>query len=348
MSGSGADPEFFSSQDAVRARIIRFMYRRMPPLHALAAFEAAARHGSFARAAGELYLTHSAVSHRIRMLEQHLETRLFYRLNRQVSLTPQGEAFLVTVRDALARLHAAASGLRDSARRALRVSVMPAFAASWLIHRLGDFYRSYPDIDLELQTTARLVSFRSGEADIGVRYGPGDWPGLESALLFSDHVFPVASPEYLASVPAIAGPADLTQCVLLRHRRLPWRPWFDAAGLHCDEPASGPVFSDVGFMIDACASGQGIALARSTLAAPHIDSGRLRRLTDVAAASEWHFFVVHTPEAGLRPEVAAFRSWLVDRARACPGGSIDTGCLGADRGQGAAAKIITTAVPAST
>src|SRR5690606_115783 len=124
-------------------------YRRTPPLHALTAFEAVARHASFSKAAQELYLTHSAISHRIRLLEEHLGTQLFLRLGRQVVLTPRGEAFLAVVREALTRLHRATSRLKEHNRRSLRVSVLPAFASAWLIQRLGDFYRSYPDIDLD-------------------------------------------------------------------------------------------------------------------------------------------------------------------------------------------------------
>lgn len=287
----------------------------MPPLHALAAFEAVARHRSFSKAAEELFLTHSAVSHRIRILEEHLDTQLFLRVSKQVVLSAKGEAFLETVRETLMRLHAASSSLRRNARRLLRISVLPAFAAGWLIQRLGDFYRTQPDVELEIQTTGQLANLRAGEGDVGIRFGAGDWPGLVGHKLFTESMYPVASPEYLAGAGPVQDPADLAGKTFLRHRMLAWKPWFDAARLDWPEPASGPVFSDMGFLLEAAISGHGIALARSTLTTAHLDSGRLVQLTDVVAPSDWSFYVVHVPEAASRPEVLAFTTWITATAK---------------------------------
>lgn len=293
-------------------------YRKTPPLHALTAFEAVARHESFSKAALELYLTHSAISHRIRVLEEHLGAQLFLRLNKKVALTPRGEAFLSVVREALTKLHHAASRLKAHGRRTLRVSVLPAFASTWLIQRLGDFYRSHPDIDLEIQATGQLANLRSGEVDVGIRYGAGDWPGLRAERLFADVVYPVASPEYLASHPPIRSPEQLQEAVLLRNRRLPWKPWFDAAGLDWPEPSAGPIYSDVGLMLEAAAIGQGVALARHVLVTAQVKEGRLVRLTDVVAPSQWHFYVAFSPEALQRDEVTAFVHWVLERAQGEP------------------------------
>lgn len=298
--------------------MVRMLYRRTPPLHALTAFEAAARHESFSKAAAELYLTHSAISHRIRILEEDLGVRLFLRLNKKVVLTPKGEAFLAVVRDALTKLHQATSQVKKHTRRRLRVSVLPAFASSWLIQRLGDFYRSCPDIDLEIQATGQLANLKSGEVDVGIRYGAGDWPGLRAERLFSDVVYPVASPEYLASRRSIRTPEELQGAVLLRNPRLPWKPWFQAAGLDWPEPTSGPIYSDVGLMLEAAAIGQGVALARHVLVTEPIQEGRLMRLTDVIAPSHWHFYLAFAPQALEREEVTAFVHWILERAQSEP------------------------------
>ena len=296
----------------------RVTFRKMPPLHALAAFEAAARLKSFGKAAQELCLTQSAVSHRIRLLEKHLQTRLFLRLSKQVALTPKGEAFLVTVREALVRLHEASASLRENARRLVRVSVLPAFASNWLIQRVGEFYRRHPDIDLEIHTTAQLANLKAGEADIGVRFGPRPSAELVAHQLFVEYMFPVASPAYLEAFGRICEPQDLKDAVLLRNPRLPWRRWFDAAGLGWPEPAAGPVFSDVGFMLEAAASGQGVALARSSLAQDALAAGQLVRVARVVTPSDWNFFLVHLPGGESRPELAAFSRWILDTARHAP------------------------------
>lgn len=292
------------------------MFHRFPPLHTLAAFEATARHLSFAKAAEELFLSHSAVSHRIRILEEHLDTQLFLRLNRQVVLTPKGETFLLTVRDTLMRLHHAVAALRQNACPVLRISVLPAFAAGWLIQHVGAFHRLHPEIDLEIQTTGELVNLAAGEADLGIRFGPGHWPGLVLTKLFTEYMFPVASPEYLGQIGGISEPAQLQGAVLLRHRRLPWKPWFDVAGLKWEEPAVGPTYSDMGVMIEAAASGHGVALGRSTLTAAHLKAGRLVRLTEIAAPSDWSFYLAHGPDAEKRAEVLAFKSWIMEAASA--------------------------------
>lgn len=294
------------------------MFRKIPPLHSLTAFECAARHQSFAKAAEELFLTHSAVSHRIRVLEEHVGTQLFLRMNKQVVLTSKGTIFLETVRDILVQLQAASARLRHSARSLLRISVLPAFAAGWLIQRVGDFHRLHPDIELEFQSTQELVSLKARQADVAIRFGAGEWPGLVVEKLFDEWMFPVASPEYLEQFGEVDSPERLEGAVLLRHRLLTWKPWFEVAGLSWAEPAVGPLYSDLGLMLEAAVCGQGIALARSSLIAAHLKSGRLLQLTDFIAPSEWSFYLAYAPEAAVRPEVMQFAAWILDAARNAP------------------------------
>jgi LysR family transcriptional regulator, glycine cleavage system transcriptional activator len=210
----------------------------LPPLHAITAFEAISRHGTFARAAAELFLTDSAVSHRIRALETRLGSRLFERSSHGTQLTAEGTAFLAEVKVALAALQAGAARIGKNRSTVVRLSVLPAFASGWLIQRMGSFHRRHPDIELDISTTSQLANVKAGEADAAVRYGLGPWPGTEADRLFEDVVFPAASPEYLGTVPPIHAPGDLQGVVFLRHRLLPWRRWFAAAGLDWPEPTS--------------------------------------------------------------------------------------------------------------
>lgn len=291
------------------------MFRRLPPLHALAAFEAAARHQSFTKAAEELCLTHSAVSHRIRQLEESLGTKLFLRLNRNILLTPAGSQFLETVRESLHKLQSASSRLSSGGRSAVRISVAPAFASQWLAHRIGDFQARHPKIDLEIQTTSHMVNLRTEDVAVGVRFGDGQWPGTHCVKLFSDEFAPVCSPAYLDKVGPIRAPEDLKRAVLLRNSRVPWKEWFDAVGLDWEEPASGPLFAEVNLLLDAAVNGAGVALAGRVLTTAGLRSGRLVKVLEATALSRRAFYAVCLPENLQKPEVAALIEWLVAEAR---------------------------------
>lgn len=289
-------------------------FRRLPPLNALSAFEAVARHRSFTKAAGELYLTHSAVSQRVTQLETHLKTRLFARSTRGVELTPEGARYLESVREALSTLSVAADRLSEAEPQPLRLSVVPVFASNWLIYRLRSFHRLHPDIELDIQTATSMANIKSGEVDVGLRWGKGDWPDLEKVKLFSDELFPVCSEAYLKEIDALRGPADLQRAVLLRHALQRWKPWFAEAGLDWPEPGGGPLFNDGALMLQAAIHGQGVALGRRILADSLIEQGLLVRLFDISAFVEEGFYVVYAEESLKRPEVAAFVSWIASVA----------------------------------
>lgn len=293
------------------------MFRKLPSFHALAAFEAVARHQSFARAARELCVTESAVSHRIRTLEQHFSARFFVRTRRAVTLTAQGTCLLGAVLEALCTLQDACTRLERNTRKTVRLSVGPAFARNWLLERLGSFYRLHRDVDLEINAVKlaqrdKLACLKSGEADMAIRYGEeSDWPGSGCFELIRSEVFPVCSLSYRAALGEAPQPRALLDATLLRLPRQPWKPWFRAAGLACEEPDHGPLFSDAGLMLEAAAKGQGVALARSALADEYLDSGRLARLFDVSIPSDCAYYAVCLPEVAARPEVASFIEWLV-------------------------------------
>jgi len=289
-------------------------------LNALTAFEAVARLQSFARAADELCLTHGAVSHRIRLLESFYGARLLLRRGGTVTLTTKGAYLLTSVLDALSVLRDASQRVSD-ARPIVTVSAGPSSAHYWLIMRLGEFYRDNPDIDLEISATKlnkqkKRVSIESGEVDVALRYGSmEEWSGLDCVKLMDVQLFPVCSPSYRATLGGLSTTADLRKGIFLRLPHEPWKPWFTAAGLDWPEPASGSIFGDASLMLDAAASGQGIALARSVLVEHDLASGRLVRLSEVSVASGRAYFAVGSPAARARSEVRRFLEWLVGFSR---------------------------------
>jgi len=292
------------------------MRRRLPPLHALAVFEAAARHNSFSKAAEELCVTHSAVSHQIKQLEEHLGVRMFVRLARAVALTNEGRRFLIEVQAALESLEAASLSIsRNERARTLRVNVLQPFAGNWLVERLEAFLQDHPEIDLELEATQREDARALDEVDISVRYGKGEWKGIDFVKLLNVDLFPVCSPAYLKKLGGVKRPEDLSRAVLLRHSMEPWETWFRAIGLPSVPTTMGPLFSDARIMLDAAASGHGVALARSVLAEKDIQAERLVRLFDVTVPAPGAYYALFMPGSRARPEVEAFISWLVSICR---------------------------------
>ena len=286
-------------------------------MHALRAFEAAARHLSFSRAAEELNLTHGAVSHALRNLEAELATPLFRRKGNAMLLTDAGQRLASHVRDALARLERGLDDVRgaEGARQTLTVSVLPAFAAHWLLPRLAGFYALHPEIDVVLRATPALADLSRDEADVAIRYGPGCWPGLASEKLMDEEVFPVCSPGFLDRHP-VHEPADLLRVTLLRDVRQPWEDWFRSAGLAASEPDRGPSYNDAGLLLQSAAAGHGVALARGHLVQEELEAGRLVRLFPDSARASYAYFVVLPQHRAIAPKVRAFTQWLGDQVAA--------------------------------
>jgi LysR family glycine cleavage system transcriptional activator len=299
-------------------------FNKLPPLHALAAFEAVARLHSFARAADELCVTHGAVSHRIKSLEQHFGVCLFARRAGTVTLTSQGTYLLTAVLEALATLQQASKRLADS-RRIVTISAGPSTAHNWLMPRLGAFYRDHPGVDLEITATKlapkkKGASLESGEADVVIRYArKEDWAGFQSAKLMDVKLYPVCAPAYLAKLGQLEAPEALRAAQLLRLPHEPWKPWFAAAKLAWEEPASGPLFGDASLLLEAAANGQGVALARDVLVERDVAEGRLVRLWNVAVPSPRSYFAVWSAQSAARAEVRAFLDWLLESCRAVSG-----------------------------
>ena len=295
-----------------------------PPISALRAFEASARHLSFTRAARELNVTQSAVSHQIRHLEDLWGLRLFVRQARRLTLSEGGRVLVPVVRDffdglagALERLHA------DEMRGPLRVSALHSFSIRWLVPRLPAFSERHPDIDVWISTSDELTDFSSGDVDVAIRLGPGKYPGLHATLLLQENVYPVCSSEFFERWGPPATAADLLRYPLLirhhQHMTTTWTQWFDAAGVAGVSLSRGVRFPDTNMALQAALAGQGVVLARSGHVGDDLVAGRLVRLLDVVCPANQSYFLV-CPEANRDlGKIAAFRDWLLEettRARA--------------------------------
>lgn len=296
---------------------------RFPPLNALRTFEAAARHLSFTRAAEELHVTQAAVSHQIKGLEDWLGIPLFRRLNRRLLLTEDGQQYLTSVRAAFDELAAGTQRLLAGDRQGvLTVSVIPSFAARWLVPRLGRFREAHPEIDLRLAATLQNVDFTRDDVDVGIRYGAGRYPGLHSTFVMQEEYFPVCSPSLLEGRHPLRELNDLRHHTLLHDEHTPgepnpdWKDWLKAVGATGIRWERGPVFGDASMMIQAAIMGQGIALGRKTLAVDDIAAGRLVAPFSLCLPASYAYWIVCPKQYADRPKIAAFRDWLLVEAAA--------------------------------
>ncbi|HVT55734.1 MAG TPA: transcriptional regulator GcvA [Xanthobacteraceae bacterium] len=290
------------------------MPRRLPPLNALRAFDAAARSESFTRAAEELNVTQGAVSHQVKALEEMLGIELFSREHRRLVLTEPGRKYLEVVRDALDRIAVGTEQLLQRQNAGvLTVSTSPDFAAKWLVHRLGRFAEYHPKIDLRISAAAEHVDFVREDVDLAIRHGGGDWPGLDVVRLCAERLFPVCSPKLLSGRSRVAA-ADLFNFPLLHldDWRI-WTRWFAAAGIS-DPVLHGPVLNRASMLIDAAVDGQGIALARTALAAWDMINGRLVSPVDVSLKMANTYWIVCPKAASSKPKIVTFRNWLLHEA----------------------------------
>ena len=282
--------------------------RRIPPIQCLLTFEALARLRSVTQTAEELCVTPSAVSHRVRQLEQILGTRLFGRAD--FSLTTDGNAYLAHVREGLGALQRFPGNSAAPGRRRLKLAVTPTFARVILIPRLRQFTEAYPEIDLALQVSIPLLDVVAEDCDLMVRFGTGRYADVEHIELARDTVTVLASPSFVREHGPFERPEDLEGLPLLRSPLEPWRPWFAAAGLAWAEPSEGSQFNDIGLMCDAAAAGMGVAPVRLKLGAPWLERGTLVRLFDTVVASPYAYFLCWETGAMDRWECVAFAEWL--------------------------------------
>lgn len=298
------------------------MSRRLPPLNSLRAFEAAARHLSFKKAAAELHVTPAAVSQQVRALEDYYGVQLFRRLTRALRLTDAGQAALPPLREGFDKLGEAAErldGYTDSG--VLTVSVPPSFGAKWLVPRLERFRAAHPEYELRIDATDAIVDFDADGVDVALRYGRGVYDRLAAERLMSDVTFPVCSPRLAEAEPPLGCPQDLVRHTLLHVRwKLEseyapnWRMWLRAAGVDGVDAERGPRFSVESMAVQAAIEGHGVALVSGALVADDLKAGRLVRpfapaLTDATAFS---YYLVYPPANAADPKVEAFRQWILE------------------------------------
>ena len=291
------------------------MATRLPPVHALSAFEAAARLSSFALAADELCITPSALSHRIRLLEDFVGERLFLRDNRSISLSEFGRRYLEVVRNALRTLTDFPMPHRSAQPQPrVKITVSPTFARYLLIPHLAEFTLANPEISVELFVSVPLYDLSLSESDVEIRFGAGRYPNIVTTKLFEEPAFVVASPAYLKQIAPLQTPADLRHATLLRSALEPWQPWFEAAGLDWAEPSTGVRVDDLGLLLEAVKHGHGVGMSRRHFACDMLAAGDIVQLFDVQLATPPHaYYLVYEQQVRERPEVALLIDWLQRR-----------------------------------
>ena len=295
------------------------MKKRLPSLNGLRAFEAAARHLSFTKAAEDLNVTQTAISHQIKRLEDELGLQLFIRRNRRLLLSEAGQDYLPAVRTAFEGLHDATARLyRRDESGTLVVATMAPFAMKWLVPRLAGFQQAHPDISVRITTSSELTDFARDDVDLAIRWGRGSWPGLRVDHLVGEAVFPICSPGLRDAPPRLERPEDLANVTLLHAGDWPqdWRMWLTAVGVADAVDASkGPEFEDELIAMEAAIDGQGVAIGWSTLIERELESGRLVVLFDIALGDQGAYYIVAPEETAERPKIRVFRDWLLHAAR---------------------------------
>lgn len=290
------------------------MSRRLPPLNSLRAFEAAARHLSFTKAAEELFVTQAAISHQIKALEDFLGVQLFIRRNRKLLLTDEGQLYWPKIRDIFEKLVNATEQVKaQGATGSLTVCVIPTFATLWLIPRLAEFGELHPEIEVRIKASDVEVDFVREDIDIAIYYGKGEYDGLCCDVLFEEHLTPVCSPDF-PQKKNLKTPEDLKNVTLLHDASTEeWRTWLksaDVTGVNLDH---GPVFSHSGMVLQAARHGQGIAMGHSVLSQMDIETGRLIAPFDIVVDSGYSYDLVCPENSYDSPKVVAFREWLLSK-----------------------------------
>jgi LysR family glycine cleavage system transcriptional activator len=290
------------------------------PVGPLRAFDVAARNLNLSAAAEEMNVTHAAVSRQVKQLEQRLGVTLFERLPRGLKLTPHGALLAEGTREAFDRL---ASALQDvsvpAARRKLTISTFSSFGARWLMPRVQEISTLFPDVDLQVQTTTRLVDFAREDVDIGIRFGNGHYPDLHVVSLFRPREIVVAAPQLLKRGPPLKTFADLKHYTLLHdnsHRM--WARWLETAGAKGVNARRGIICGDRNSLLQAALEGQGVGIASEVFAASELAAGRLVKVFDVEVTAEYAIYAVCLPRRLKDPMIKGILDWMVQVTRSSP------------------------------
>lgn len=287
--------------------------RRLPPLNALKAFEAASRHLSFTRAAEELFVTQAAVSHQIKALEENLGVKLFRRKNRALLLTEEGQSYFLDIKDIFVSLGVATEKLLSkTATGTLTVSSSPSFAIHWLVPNLSKFSALHPEIDVRIKAIDLDEGLLTDDVDIAIYYGRGHWPDLRSDKLRSEFLIPVCSPSLLVGDKKLSCHDDLKNHTLLHDfSRKDWNNWINQVGATGINVNQGPIFSLSSLVLQAAIHGQGIALGYSLLARPEIEAGRLVCPFEEYLVSNNAYYIVSDENMSELGKIQAFRQWML-------------------------------------
>lgn len=290
--------------------------RRLPSLNALRAFEAGARLLSFTRAAGELSVTQTAISHQVRQLEDDLGVKLFQRRPRELALTPAGSTLYPVLSEALDRIAEAVTRIRSLPEsRPLSVSLTPTFGSRWLAQRLGRFWREHPDVELRLHHSLQLVDLLREDVDIAVRWGRGDWAGLVAERLMRAQATPLCAPELCKGSEPIRSPSDLKHHTLIHQKDYQeWSEWLAAAGVADVNGQRGPVIDDANAIIQSATEGHGVMMGVPEVLSEELASGKLVAPFETRPDPAFAYYVVYPPGALNRPQTRAFRDFLMSEA----------------------------------
>ena len=297
---------------------MKSLKRRLPPMTALTAFEAAARLGSFTRAAEELGVTQAAVSRQIHALEDDFGFPLFNRLHRKVSLTAQGRSLAAATSNAFNMIAEASSELRqETGGDDLTIAATVAFSHFWLLPRISDFSRRHPETTLRIVSQDAMPSLDQGEVDVAIRFGDGLWSGGRAEKLFEDHVFPVCSPEFADTVDADISPADLIRQPLISNEAddpmwIGWNAWLSTFGVSNTGKLKGMRCSFYTEAIYAALNGQGISLGWDRLVSDLLEQKRLVRLGHASVVPSGAYYVVVPTHRKQSRALQQFMEWLLE------------------------------------
>ncbi|OZI52657.1 transcriptional regulator GcvA [Bordetella genomosp. 4] len=297
------------------------MARRLPPLNALKAFEATARHLSVKLAAEELCVTPGAVSQMLKILEENLGVKLFDRVTRGIYLTDAGRDYLPAIRNAFRQITEASERIAAQTESGLlTVSVTPFFASAWLVPRLASFREAQPDIDLQVVTSNALVDFSRSDVDVAIRHGMGRYPGLRSDRVVTVEMIAAATPDLVEKLGAPTHPSDLAHWPQVHDaERKGWSLWFDVHNVAERIAVRGPSFDDSGLMLKAVLAGQGAGLLPAALVEDELANGKLIQLLPATNMEEFAYYLVCPDNRQQVRKIAAFRDWILsaqDRSRA--------------------------------
>ncbi|MES9873708.1 MAG: transcriptional regulator GcvA [Candidatus Sedimenticola sp. PURPLELP] len=292
--------------------------RRLPPLNALRSFEASARLGSFNKAAQELFVTPSAISHQVKTLEEFLGMPLFRRENRKTVLTIAGEKYVAAIGQALDEIDIATRRLVASPNTsAVNISVVPAFLTRWLVPRIREFQEQHPDVELRLSASTGLIDFAHTDTDMAIYFGHGEWENVEAHYLMSVTMVPVCSPRLLKENPPLRSAEDLLRHTLLQvaNREDEWTRILSQAGLTQSQETKNITFSSTSLTMNAAMEGAGIALADLSLVEREVEYGQLEIPLDLQLETKRAFYLVYPQNRPLTYPMQVFYDWVVEQMK---------------------------------